>query len=249
MYKVLLVDDEPVIRAHTRSLLQWNTLNCEIVGEASDGQEGIQCISRLQPDVVITDVVMPGTGGLEMIDAVRGQGNSSCRFIILSGYSEFDYARHALRSGVVDYLLKPVTAAELRDAIISILAEGQPAEENYEKHYGTVIAKVIRCIDEHYADTNFSLSWVCANELFMNETYVGRLFQKRTGMKFTTWVTQKRFSEARRLLENECDRPIGEIAEQVGFITSKYFIEAFRKHMGMSPGQYRSMHLEQRRIQ
>lgn len=246
MHRVLLVDDEPLIRAHTRALLQWNTLDCEIVGEASDGLEGIQCISRLRPDVVITDVVMPGTGGLEMIDAVREQGNASCRFIVLSGYSEFDYARHALRSGVVDYLLKPVTAADLRDAIISILAEGQPAEKNYEKHYGAVIAKVIRCIDEHYADLDFSLGWVCANELFMNETYVGRLFQKRTGMKFTTWVTQKRLNEARRLLENGSDMPIGEIAGQIGFITSKYFIEVFRKHMGMSPGQYRSMHKEQK---
>lgn len=243
MYKVLLVDDEPMIRAHTRALLQWETLNCEIVGEASDGVEGIRCIRQLHPDVVITDVVMPGTGGLEMIDAVRDE--LPCRFIILSGYSEFDYARHALRSGVVDYLLKPVTAADLRDAIISILADGQPAEKNYEALYGAVIAKVIRCIDEHYADLDFSLGWVCANELFMNETYVGRLFQKRTGMKFTAWVTQKRLDEARRLLENGSGLTIGEIAEQIGFITSKYFIEVFHKHMGMSPGQYRSMHAAQ----
>ena len=75
----------------------------------------------------------------------------------------------------------------------------------------------------------------------MNETYVGRLFQKRTGMKFTAWVAQKRINEARRMLESGSDVPIGRIAEEIGFINSKYFIEVFRKHMGMSPGQYRSM--------
>ena len=239
MYKVLLVDDEPMIKAHTRALLQWDTLDCEIVGEAPDGLEGLRCIERLSPDVVITDVVMPGYSGLEMIEAAGS--DCLCRFIVLSGYSEFDYARRALRSGVVDYLLKPVTAADLRDALISILGDGQPTYKQYEERYGAVVAKVIRSIDEHHNDPDFSLGWVCANELFMNETYVGRLFQKRTGMKFTAWVAQKRINEARRMLESGSDVPIGRIAEEIGFINSKYFIEVFRKHMGMSPGQYRSM--------
>lgn len=243
MYKVLLVDDEPLILEHTHALLQWETLNCEIVGAVSDGLAGIESIRSLRPDIVITDVVMPGMSGLEMIDAVRDE--YPCRFIILSGYQEFDYVRHALRSGVVDYLLKPVTSGDLRDAILRMLSGGQTSEQSDEERYGSVIAKVIRSVEEHYGDSEFSLSWVCSNELFMNETYVGRLFQKKTGMKFTAWVTQKRLGEARRMLESGTDVPIGEIAERVGFVTSKYFIEVFKKHTGMSPGQYRQMHIAQ----
>jgi len=235
MHRILLVDDEPLILEHTRTLLQWETLNCEIVGAVSDGLAGIESIRSLQPDIVITDVVMPGMSGLEMIDAVREE--CDCKFIVLSGYQEFDYVRHALRSGAVDYLLKPVTAADLRDAIVRMTS--RTPEQSDEERYGQVVAKVIRCVDEHYADAEFSLSWVCGNELFMNETYVGRLFQKKTGMKFTAWVTNKRLSEAKQMLESGQNLPIGEIAERVGFVTSKYFIEVFRKHTGMSPGQYR----------
>lgn len=235
MHRILLVDDEPLILEHTRSLLQWETLNCQIVGAVCDGLAGIESIRSLQPDIVITDVVMPGMSGLEMIDAVRGE--CDCRFIVLSGYQEFDYVRHALRSGAVDYLLKPVMAADLYDAIVRMTTKA-PVQSD-EERYGQIVAKVIRCVDEHYADNEFSLGWVCGNELFMNETYVGRLFQKKTGMKFTAWVTDKRLREAKQMLEREPNLSIGEIAERVGFVTSKYFIEVFRKHTGMSPGQYR----------
>ena len=119
MHKVLLVDDEPLILEHTQGLLPWETLNCRVVGTAANGIEGIEAIRRLRPDVVIMDVVMPGANGLEVIDAVAEEAD--CKFIIVSGYQEFDYVRHALRAGVVDYLLKPLTATELREALSRLL--------------------------------------------------------------------------------------------------------------------------------
>ncbi|MBQ2834226.1 MAG: response regulator [Clostridia bacterium] len=237
MHRILLVDDEPLILKHTKDLLEWEALGCEVIGTASDGMAGIECIRSMHPDIVITDVVMPGMSGLQMIDAVREE--CACRFIVLSGYQEFEYVRHALRSGVVDYLLKPVTAADLHDAIVRMTS--QTAEKSDEERYGSVVAKVIRCVDEHYGNAEFSLGWICSNELFMNETYVGRLFQRKTGMKFTAWVTDKRLKEARRLLESGQNIPVSEIAGRVGFVTSKYFIEVFRRHTDMSPGQYRQV--------
>lgn len=230
-----------MILEHTRNLLHWETLGCTVIGTADNGTVGAECIRRLRPDVVITDVVMPGQGGLEMIDEVSAQ--VPCKFIIISGYQEFEYVRHALRAGVVDYLLKPITAADLQEVLMRMLHPDKP-EASYDARYGTVIAKAIRCIDEHYADPEFSLSWICENELFMNETYVGRLFQKRTDMKFTAWVTQKRLEEAARLLTTFPDVTVGEVAERVGFVTSKYFIEVFRKNMGVSPGQYRHRQMQ-----
>lgn len=244
MHRILLVDDEPLILEHTRGLLQWDALNCEVIGTAPDGMAGIEMIRSLKPDIVITDVVMPGMSGLEMIDAVREE--CACRFIVLSGYQEFEYVRHALRSGAVDYLLKPITAVDLHDAILRMTQ--QTPEQSDEERYGPVVAKVIRCVDEHYGDPEFSLGWICSNELFMNETYVGRLFQKKTGMKFTAWVTDKRLKEAKQLLESGQSIPIAEIAERVGFVTSKYFIEVFRRHTDMSPGQYRQAFKERSHV-
>ena len=73
----------------------------------------------------------------------------------------------------------------------------------------------------------------------MNSTHVGRLFQTRTGQKFTAWLTEKRLCEARRLLDQDRDLSIAEAAERAGFSSAKYFTEVFRKNYGMSPGQYK----------
>lgn len=237
MHKVLLVDDEPLILEHTQGLLPWETLNCRVVGTAANGIEGIEAIRRLRPDVVIMDVVMPGANGLEVIDAVAEEAD--CKFIIVSGYQEFDYVRHALRAGVVDYLLKPLTATELREALSRLLNESPKPQTDYEAAYGSIVAGVIRSIDEHFAEAGFSLGWLCENELFMDETYVSRLFRKRTNVKFTTWVTRRRMEEAERLLMAQRELSIEEIAERTGFSTSKYFIETFKKYAGLPPLQYR----------
>lgn len=235
MYRVLLVDDEPLTLAHTRSVVEHGIAECEIIGTAANGLEGIEAIRRLKPDVVITDVVMPGATGLELIDATLEE--SHCHFIVLSGYQEFEYVRHAMRSGAVDYLLKPITEQDLRQAFGRL--SGSAAEESYEQRYGSLVAQVIRAIDEHYTDPELSLGWICDNELFMNSTHVGRLFQKRTGQKFTAWLTEKRLCEARRLLDQDRDLSIAEAAERAGFSSAKYFTEVFRKNYGMSPGQYK----------
>lgn len=242
MYRVLLVDDEPMILEHTRNLLDWKSLGCTIVGEAHNGEEGLTLLRSLHPDIVITDVVMPGLTGLEMMD--RASDLTDINYIFLSGYQEFDYVRHALRSGASDYLLKPVEAADLKGTLLKMMRRGASAEEDYTARYGEIVAKVLCMIDEHYSDPDFSLGSICENELFMNETYVGRLFQKRTGKKFTAWMTEKRVAEAKKLLMANQDASVIDIAERVGFSTSKYFVEIFKKTEGISPSQYRHLQMK-----
>ena len=237
MHRILLVDDEPMILEHTKKLLDWKALGCVIVGEAHNGEEGLRLIRTLRPDIVITDVVMPGLTGLDMMD--RASGLSDISYIFLSGYQEFDYVRHALRAGAVDYLLKPVEAADLKGALFRMMRRGLSMEEDYTARYGEIVAKVLCMIDAHYAEPDCALGSICENELFMNETYVGRLFQKRTGKKFTAWLTEKRIAEAKKMLMANQDEPVADIAEKVGFSTSKYFIELFKKSEGVSPAQYR----------
>ena len=216
MKKLMIVDDEELMRQKLETLVDYSLLGLRLVAQAQDGSEGERLILTHQPDVVITDVVMPGKNGLEMIADL--QGKTQAKFIILSGYQDFDYVREALRLGAADYVLKPVQASELKRVL-----EVQPQEEDDNRRYGEIVARVLSLVAEEFSDPELSLKSLCANFLFMNETYVSRLFQKRTGQKFSSYVTACRIQAAQTLLT-----------------ASKYFIEVFRKSVGVTPGKFRA---------
>ena len=113
VYRLLIVEDEPVIRQGLIRLLALDKHGYMLFGEAENGSEAIAMIEAHNPHVVITDIKMPLMDGLELIRRVNESGRPKPKFILLSGYREFDYARKALRYGVTDYLLKPVDEDEL----------------------------------------------------------------------------------------------------------------------------------------
>jgi two-component system response regulator YesN len=111
-YRAIIIDDEPLVRDVIRGLGRWEELSIEIAAEASDGALGLELISRLRPDILVSDVKMPHLNGIELLTALREQGNR-CKTIFVSGYDDFIYVRSAIRLGAVDYLLKPIKAEEL----------------------------------------------------------------------------------------------------------------------------------------
>ena len=116
LWKVLLCDDEAVIVKGLRRLIGWEALGVEVVGEATDGETAAALIARLQPDLVVSDIRMPGLSGLDVMAGVQG-AEYAPRFIFISGYGEFEYAQRALAGGAVDYLLKPVSAEALEKSV------------------------------------------------------------------------------------------------------------------------------------
>jgi len=116
MIKVFLVDDEIVIREGIRTSFPWEKTEYVLVGEAPDGEMAIPMIRDMQPDILITDIRMPFMDGMALCRAVRSQ-MPWIGIIILSGYDEFDYARQGIQLGVKEYMLKPVTAEELKQAL------------------------------------------------------------------------------------------------------------------------------------
>lgn len=118
MYKVLLVDDEPNVRQGIKMMIPWDEIDCEVISEANDGDEGLSAIMDLSPDIVIADIKMPGKTGIEMTQAARSLGFIG-KVIILSGYSDFTYAKEAISLGVESFILKPVDEDELIEAIKS----------------------------------------------------------------------------------------------------------------------------------
>lgn len=113
MNRVLLVDDEYFARQGLKNLMDWQRFGYEVCAEADNGEEALQHIETLKPDVVITDIRMPVLDGLALIRSVRESGNVHTKFIIISGYSDFTYAQQAIKYDVENFILKPIDEEEL----------------------------------------------------------------------------------------------------------------------------------------
>lgn len=116
MWRAVIADDEGVIVNGLKKLIDWNSLEVEIVGDARDGLQLQHVIGEDDPDLIITDIMMPKVTGLEIIRWYY-ESHSRAKFIFISGYEEFSYAREAIKNGAVDYLLKPVGRKDLEEAV------------------------------------------------------------------------------------------------------------------------------------
>lgn len=116
MYRVLIVDDESIVRMGIRDLIEWEDEGFEVCGEGKDGRDGLAKVLALQPDLVLVDIKMPGLSGIDLIREAREQGYQG-HFIILTGYSEFEFAKSAITYGVREYLLKPIDEDELQKIV------------------------------------------------------------------------------------------------------------------------------------
>jgi two-component system response regulator YesN len=122
MFKVLIIDDEPIIRKGLKNIINWRSFGCEVCGEAADGLDGSELIRKLLPDIIITDIRMPEADGLTMIREIKDIVPDS-KIIILTGHREFDYAHEALKMGIFDFLLKPSKIEEITSVISRAVKE------------------------------------------------------------------------------------------------------------------------------
>ncbi len=119
MFKVMIVDDEPAIREGLKTIIDWDRIGFEVVDAAANGREALQKFERIQPDLMIMDIRMPGMNGLEVIEQLR-RNHSRTHVLILSGHADFEYARRALGYGVDGYLLKPVDEVEMEQELLRV---------------------------------------------------------------------------------------------------------------------------------
>lgn len=122
MYKVLIIDDEPIIRKGLKNIISWNQYDCEVCGEAADGIEGIEKINEYNPDIIFTDICMPEMDGLEMIKKMVDT-DRNIKIVILTGYCDFAYVKEALVLGAFDYILKPTKLNEIKEVITRAVKE------------------------------------------------------------------------------------------------------------------------------
>ncbi len=151
MYRVIVVDDEPMMLEGWQTMVDWEAYGFELCGMATDGQEGLELARNLRPELLITDISMPVLDGIGLIKALRQEPNLPMRTIIVSGYSEFDYVRQALQCKVDHYLLKPVLGeemhellAELKLALDQSCAEQKRLRQQTEAAAAAAILRLLR---------------------------------------------------------------------------------------------------------
>ena len=128
MYRVIIADDERIIREGISQKINWKRLNLELVDLAENGKDAYEKIIEKKPDIVITDIKMPGMNGLELIDKVI-KNYKNIRFIILSGYDEFEFAKKAMKHGIKHYLLKPTDEDEISKVLKAVKKDIKDEEE------------------------------------------------------------------------------------------------------------------------
>jgi YesN/AraC family two-component response regulator len=226
MKRAVIIDDEAPARKLLVNLIKKYHLPINVVGTAADGNEGLDLIRELQPDIVFLDIEMPGKNGLEVMAALQDI-SPSLKIIIITAYDYFDYARSSLRLGAKDFLLKPVDYRQFIEMMQRVIGY------NYTDH--AAFNKLLEYVDENYIH-NLSLE-SCANHVHISPGYVTRLCQKYLGMSFKSWLNEVRIREAINLLRNT-DLPIKEIAERVGYNNLNYFYRQFNAITGTTPKNY-----------
>ena len=237
--KVLLVDDEIMIREGFKQLFDWGSHDCQVVGEAADGMEALGKIDSLRPDIVIMDINIPIMNGLKVIQLSRVK-HPNIAFVIVSGYDDFSYCQQALRLQITDYILKPVNYEEFGTCIdnlkISLYERRVSQTPEPEAQEERTITSITRYLQEHMGD-DVSLS-ILAEEFHLNPQYISQLFKSEIGVGFLAYLTGIRMERAKKLLLTT-DLPVAEVAEQCGYGDYRVFTKVFKKNENVTPSQYR----------
>ena len=240
--RVLLVDDEIMIREGFKRLFDWDEYGCEVVGEAADGMEALSRIDALLPDIVIMDINIPILNGLKVIQLARIK-HPEIAFVIVSGYDDFSYCREALRLKITDYILKPVNYEEFGACIDNLkiaMFQSQTAHQSAQPEERP-IQSLTRYLQEHL-DEELSLT-VLAEEFHLSAQYISQLFKSEIGVGFLAYLTNIRIEQAKKLLL-ATNLSIAEVSERSGYGDYRVFTKVFKKSEGITPSQYRRDFLE-----
>ena len=257
---ILIVDDEPRTRQGLKNMLEsWSGGRYEVL-TAEHAPQAMELLAKEPVVLLISDIRMPEISGLSLVErlsAAEAEGEAGAAYrpavILISGYAEFEYAQQAIQLGVVNYLLKPIRREKLIDTVERALQIGE------ERSRATLLARMmdrklleaagelnavaepvkeaLRYVEEHL-DQGLGLR-DAAQHVHLNPSYFSVLFKEQMGMTFIEYVTRLRIQKAKELLL-QTKLPVGEIAERVGYQTTKYFNKVFKEYEGYSPGSYRN---------
>lgn len=246
MFKVVICDDERIIRQGLKQMIPWKEYYFTTIYTAKDGVEALSLIRQHQPELVITDIRMPRKNGVDLLDDIK---DLDCQIIILSSYDDFEYMKAGIQHHVLDYLLKPVDHTQLEhilDILVQRLLE-RPHSTNDDAAYHTAfqpllkidyddyyVNQILSQIKQHYHKKVTVLDLI--NPIDVSESYAMRTFKEHVGITIVDYLNRYRILKSLHLLDQHYKHY--EIAEKVGFSEYKMFYYHFKKYLHMSPSDY-----------
>ncbi|MBP5198889.1 MAG: response regulator [Lachnospiraceae bacterium] len=254
MYRVVIIDDEPIIVEGLSRSIKWDKYNCEIVGSAYNGLEGLELVEEKKPDIVFSDIRMPNMDGLSMIASIKS-AHPNTEVTILTGFQDFEYARSAIKLGVTRFLVKPSKMDELNEAVESMvknldeiykdgkksvdeIPEGEDDDKAVDNEASSfLVNNALKYMEEHYTE-KLKLQDV-AEHVYVSQWHLSKLLNRYKEQSFSDILNNIRIEKAKELLKDPALR-IGDVAEMVGFLDMAHFSRVFKRQTGQSANEYRN---------
>ena len=251
--KLLIADDEKLTREGLKNGIAWEELGIDEIRLAHDGRDALRIAETFLPDIVLTDVRMPHMDGIEMAKALK-ERFPELSVIFMSGYSDREYLKAAIRLRAVSYVEKPIHLNEVSAAVAAAAKEcGEreilhrieaaspelndtpvPVPRETDSTHVDLIRSYVKA---HYSDTALSIKAI-SDHVRLSPSYICTLFKSETGETLNQYITRFRMEKAREALSDPRNK-VADIAEEVGFTDSNYFSKAFKKSFGLSPTEFR----------
>jgi len=253
MYRLLFVDDEEIIAEGLVELVQNQSLEGLEVCCAYSASDALAIMRQLRVDIVITDIEMPLMNGLELQKEIRKMW-PQCKVIILTGYDEFAYAHEAIRNQSFDYLLKTesdeVIIQTIKKALQQLSSQHELEQliasakmskaETPPDNEGDIIGTVRAYIHQHISE-DLSLTRL-ADVVSLSPSYLSRIYKQTTGSGLSEDIASIRLNKSIEMLKQPRYR-MHEISAALGFVSDNYFYRFFKKHMNVTPQEFRERNL------
>lgn len=249
MYRVMLVEDDKVIRYIYSRMQEWTKQGFVIEQEAGNGSQAAAILKENPVDIIFTDIRMPLMDGITFMRQVR-EMNPEILFVLISSYNEFEYAREGLRMGALDYLIKPLEEKELvevlrkakkiledrgSDGVLQKICDICGNEVNAQD---PVLVNMCQYLEEHLS-RSVTMEEV-ADYLNLNKDYLGKQIKTKTGQSFRSLYNQIKIGYAKNMIKNG-NYKVYEVSELLGYTSSDYFTQLFKKIVGITPAEYKKI--------
>ena len=233
-----MIDDEQTSFEIVKATIDWASMGISLE-YAESANEAMEMIKADIPDIILTDIMMPGMDGFELIEWIKAN-SYNCEVIILTAYGTFEYARKALDYGVTGYLLKPINETELKElinkAVYNLNQNSKQADHINAVNYSLPVRLACEYIEKNFQE-NINLNKI-SNYVSLSKNYFCNIFKKETGITIWDYLIRIRMEEAKRMLL-ETEQKTYEISEKVGYDDPSYFGRLFKKYTGFTPIEFR----------